>query len=79
MCNQAVINQREGDPTMTECSGEQLEFQVLGKRVVVGRFDGGAISSDGGAVLLREVERRTRIIERLAAQFVDHRNADLIE
>ncbi len=64
---------------MTECSGEQLEFQGLGKRVVLGRFDGGAISSDGGAVLLREVERRTRIIERLAAQFVDHRHADLIE
>jgi hypothetical protein len=64
---------------MAECSGEQLEFQGLGKRVVVGRFDGGAISSDGGALLLREVEARTRIIERLAGQFVDHRNPDLIE
>ena len=73
------MNHHEGDRLMTECSGEQLEFQGLGKRLVVGRFDGGAISSDGGALLLREVERRTRIIERLAAQFLDHRNADLIE
>ena len=64
---------------MTECSGEQLEFQGLGKRVVVGRFDGGAISSDGGALLLGEVEARTQIIARLAEQFVDHRNPDLVE
>jgi hypothetical protein len=73
------MNQHEGDPLTTECSGEQLEFQDLGKRVVVGRFDGGAISSDGGALLLREVEARTRIIARLAEQFVDYRNPVLIE
>lgn len=48
--------QREGDPLKTECRGEQLEFQGLGKRVVAGRFDGGVISSDGGSLLLREVE-----------------------
>jgi hypothetical protein len=35
--------------------------------------------SIGGALLLREVEARIRIIERLAGQFVDHRNPDLIE
>jgi hypothetical protein len=73
------MKQREGDPLITERSREQLEFQGLGKRVVVGRFDGGAISSDGGALLLREVEARTRIIARSAGQFVDHRNPDLIE
>jgi hypothetical protein len=64
---------------MTECSGEQLEFHALGKRAVVGRFDGGAISSDGGALLLSEVEAKTRIVARLAEQFVDHRDPDLIE
>ena len=45
---------------MTECSAEQLEFHALGKRAVVGRFDGGAISSDGGGLLLSEVEVKTR-------------------
>jgi len=64
---------------VTQCNGEQLEFHGLGRRAVVGRFDGGAISSDGGALLLREVEAKTRIIERFAHQFVDHRNPDLIE
>jgi hypothetical protein len=46
---------------------------------VVGRFDGGTISSDGGGVLLREVEVRTGIIRQFAFCFTDHRDADLIE
>lgn len=64
---------------MTECSAQQLEFHALGRRQVVGAFDGGAISSDGGAVLLREVEARTHIIARLAQQFRDGRDPRLIE
>jgi len=64
---------------MTECNAEQLEFHALGRRAVVGKFDGGMISSDGGGLLLGEVESRTRIIERLAEQFVDHRDPEAIE
>ena len=45
----------------------------------MGRFDGGRISSDGGCVLLREVEERTHILKRLAGCFVDHRDPELIE
>jgi hypothetical protein len=41
---------------------------------VTGRFDGGAITSDAGGLLLREVEKRTGIIERFAACFRDHRD-----
>jgi len=64
---------------MTECNAEQLEFHALGRRAVVGKFDGGNISSDGGGLLLGEVEARTRIVERLAEQFVDHRDPEAIE
>lgn len=64
---------------MTECSAEQLEFQGLGRRVVVGRFDGGPISSDGGVLLLREVEARTGILAGLAQCFSDYRLAERIE
>jgi len=64
---------------MTECSGAQLEFHSLGKRAVQARFDGGHISSDGGALLLREVEKRTGILARIAEQFTDHRAPELIE
>jgi hypothetical protein len=73
------MHKQEDDPSMTECNGEPLEFHALGKRSVVGKFDGGMISSDGGGLLLGEVEARTRIIERLALQFVDHRDPDVIE
>jgi hypothetical protein len=54
----------------TECSAERINFHGLGGRGAVGRFDGGRISSDGGCVLLREVEERTHILNRLAGCFV---------
>ena len=63
----------------TQCITEQMEFQQLGRRAVIGRFDGGTISSDGGAVLLREVDKRTGISERLARCFRDYRKAQRIE
>ena len=63
----------------TECTPKQLEFHGLGRREVVARFDGGSISSDGGGILLREVEQRTGILRRFAECFVDHRRPDLIE
>src|SRR3954467_8247690 len=40
---------------------------------VVARFDGGQLSSDGGLLALREVERRLGIAERLAACIEDPR------
>ena len=63
----------------TECTAGQLEFHGLGRRAVVGKFDGGKISSDSGGLLLREVEQRTHILKRLAGCFVDHRDPDQIE
>ena len=63
----------------TECTAGQLEFHGLGRRTVVGKFDGGKISSDSGGLLLREVEQRTHILKRLADCFVDHRAPDQIE
>ena len=64
----------------TQCTAEQMEFQHLGRRAVIGRFDGGKISSDAGGVLLREVERRFHILKRLARGcFQDYRNKDRIE
>ena len=62
----------------TECTSTQLQFHPLGRRSVVAGFE-GMQSSDGGALLLREVEQRTRIVQRLAAQFVDYRSPELIE
>jgi Transposase DDE domain group 1 len=56
-----------------------LDFPVLGSRKVLACFDGGDISSDGGALLLRKVEELTGIIRQFAACFTDYRNPELIE
>ena len=63
----------------TECNQKTFDFQALGSREVTARFDGGAITSDGGGLLLREVEMPTGILRQFAACFTDHRDPDLIE
>jgi len=63
----------------TECTAQQMEFHGLGRRVVVGKFNGGKISSDSGGLLLREVEHRTHIVKRLSGCFVDYRDPDQVE
>jgi hypothetical protein len=63
----------------TQCIQKTFEFQALGRREVVARFDGGPITSDAGGLLLREVEEHTGIIRRLARCFTDHRNEQRLE
>lgn len=63
----------------TQCIQEQMVFQQLGRREVIGRFDGGRISSDAGGVLLREVENRFGILKRVAGCFRDYRDPERIE
>ena len=63
----------------TQCITEQMAFQQLGRRQVIGRFDGGRISSDAGGVLLREVDKRTGVLRRLAGCFLDYRDEERIE
>lgn len=52
--------------------------RIDGRQVAVD-FDGGQISSDAGALLLREVDRTLRLTERVAACFEDGRDPELIE
>ena len=63
----------------TQCNTDRFDFQPFGKREVCGFFDGGAITSDAGALLLREVEAKMGIIGRFAGCFIDHRDSKLIE
>jgi hypothetical protein len=53
----------------------QVEFPFAGRRRVRAVFDGGPISSDGGAVLLAEIDRRLKLIESFAAMLPDRRDA----
>ena len=50
---------------------------VSGKTVVA-KFDGGLLSSDGGILVLREVDQRLRVADRLAGCMVDPRAPELI-
>jgi hypothetical protein len=63
----------------SQCTPTQLEFHALGRRAVVGRFDGGSITSDAGGLLLRQVEKRTGILAGFARCFEDLRDPELIE
>src|SRR5882672_8029573 len=63
----------------TECNQFAFGFHPPKRREIRAQFDGGAITSDGGGLLLREVEKRVRILRQFAACFTDYRNPDLIE
>jgi hypothetical protein len=63
----------------TQCNQSRFEFHGLGRRQIVGKFDGGDITSDAGGLLLREVEAKTGIVRRFASCFTDHREPDLVE
>jgi hypothetical protein len=64
---------------MTECNQSSFGFEASGRREIVARFDGGTISSDGGAFLLRQTDKRLNLIGRLAESFLDGRNQALVE
>jgi DDE family transposase len=64
---------------MTECIQSSFGFKVCGSREIVARFDGGAISSDGGAFLLRQTDKRLNLLPRLAECFLDGRNQALTD
>ncbi len=64
---------------MTECIPTSFAFQALGNRDVDAAFDGGRITSDAGALLLREVDGHFGFLDQFAACFTDHRDTELIE
>lgn len=63
----------------TQCNPRQFEFEGIGRRTVVAAFDGGAVSSDAGALLLSKTARAIGLIERFAGCFEDRRDPELIE
>jgi Transposase DDE domain group 1 len=64
---------------MTQCNAPDLLFQDLGPRQVVASFDGGAVTSDAGGLLLREVEAKFHFVAQFARCFTDHRDPDKTE
>ena len=61
----------------TECSADLFGFAPVEGREVVAAFDGGAITSDAGALFLGAADRAINLTERLATCFHDvRRQAD---
>lgn len=63
----------------TECIQTELDLGRSGARKLVGAFDGGAITSNGGVALLAGADGKLRLAERLASCFTDHRMAEVIK
>jgi len=64
---------------MTECNQSRFRFATHEGREVVAEFNGGVISSDGGALLLQETDRRMNVLPRLRQCFLDGRNPALVK
>ena len=64
---------------MTKCIQARFRFAKHFRREVVGEFSGGAMTSDGGALLLREADQKMNLLARFSQCFLDGRNPDLIE
>jgi hypothetical protein len=57
----------------TDCKEQPLLFQDLGLRKVAADFSGGTLSSDGGVLLLRQVDINLGLTQSLAQCFHDRR------
>jgi len=62
-----------------ECSADRFEFGTVEGRRVVAAFDGGAVTSDAGALLLGAADRAIRLVERFAGCCLDARSQDRVE
>jgi Transposase DDE domain group 1 len=63
----------------TECTPELFTFEGVERRAVVAGFDGGTITSNAGALLLRQLDRGIGLVRRFAGCFTDRRNPLYVE
>src|ERR1700728_4193458 len=64
---------------MTECNQGRFAFTAHFSRRLEAGFTAGQVSSDGGALLLREVDRKINLLGRLTGSIVDGRSPLLVK
>jgi hypothetical protein len=64
---------------MTDCTSKRIKFEPFKRRRVEANFDGGDVSSDGGLLLLRKLERRLGLLDAVAGALADPRDPERIE
>src|SRR3954452_23003784 len=69
---------REATPAMNDPTLPLPGLSPVSGKAVVAKFDGGLLSSNGGVLALREVEKRLRVAARFAACIKDPRAPDQI-
>ena len=62
----------------TDRNQEKFKFQALGSKKVEADFSGGHLSSDGGTLLFRELDKALKLNNRLSECFLDGRSADYV-
>ncbi len=63
----------------TDSTSKQFAFQEIEGRAVVATFDGGQVSSDGGSLLLRQIEQGRGYLLEFASHFHDGRDQRYVE
>jgi hypothetical protein len=64
---------------VTDCTTTEIEFSPLKRRKVIAEFSGGEITSDGGALLLREADRQLGLIKQVDGVVEDFRRQDMVQ
>lgn len=64
---------------MPKCTEAKIDFGRLGRRIIEADFTGGDLSSDGGVMLLRQVDERLGLSHAAAAGLPDPRDPERIE
>jgi hypothetical protein len=75
---QSLVLTQETQPMPTERSSAQIVFEGFAGRQVVGSFDGGAVTSNAGALVLREADRAIGLTQRVCRAIRDGRCQELV-
>jgi len=76
--NKLTAAQTGAQPS-TECQQEAFRFQDLSTRKVQVDFSGGVISTDGGALLLRQIDKGMGLTRAMAECFIDQRDERFVD
>lgn len=64
---------------MTNCTSSFIQFSPLNRKKIQASFNGGNITSDGGLLLLREVDKRIGLTKKLSKALRDDRHAGYVD
>ena len=63
---------------MPKCTADQMNFGRVGRRIIEADFSGGAISSDGGLMLLRQLDDKLGLSAAVGAVLHDERDPERV-